>query len=305
MMKWLPTKLCGWALHAVSDLTRGFWRPTPGKQAWTLTETLYQFEIRLSDNQLFYERSYNLFVRGKAGSRAEFNETSDTVDQRNRPQCSQRQVIDTNRSVDISLMVEFWLRGKSSEVFGTGSSSGVSRKRAFSKDLFGEVEDTRNAESGSRIKIRGYDDEVQTATEVEFTDEICGQTNQDICRAALSKNENSGIRKIQTEGKNIERIVESCGPDEHHPMENDIVLSPESEELSYEQSDDEYLFEDASDTDFSDAEELDFNDARNERNFASSLNSGACDNVTAIVSSFGSGVKTSRSDMLGAWALVE
>ena len=82
MMKWLPTKLCGWALNAVSDLPRGYWRSTPGKQAWTLTETLYQFDIRLSDNPLFYERSYNLFIRGKAGNRTEVTETSDTVDQR-------------------------------------------------------------------------------------------------------------------------------------------------------------------------------------------------------------------------------
>ena len=53
MMKWLPTKLCGWALNSVSDLSRGYWRSTPEKQAWTLTETLYQFDILLSDNPLF------------------------------------------------------------------------------------------------------------------------------------------------------------------------------------------------------------------------------------------------------------
>ena len=79
MMKWLPTKLCGWA---VSDLQRGYWRSTPGKRAWTLTETLYQFDIRLSDNPNFYERSYTLFARGKARSRAELIETSNTMDQK-------------------------------------------------------------------------------------------------------------------------------------------------------------------------------------------------------------------------------
>ena len=65
MMKWLPTKLCEWALNAVSDLPRGYWFSTPERQAWTLTETLYQFDIRLSDHPLFYERSYSLFIRGK------------------------------------------------------------------------------------------------------------------------------------------------------------------------------------------------------------------------------------------------
>ena len=78
----------------------------------------------------------------KARSRAEFIETSDTVDQRTRQQCSQRQVIGTNRSVDTSLTYKFRQPGKNSEKFGIGSRCGVSRKGAFSKDLFGELEDT-------------------------------------------------------------------------------------------------------------------------------------------------------------------
>ena len=126
MMKWLPTKLCCLALNAVSDFPRCYWRSTPGKQAWTLAETLYQFDIPLSDNLLLYERSYNLFVRRKAGSRAEFIETSDTVDQRPRQQYSQKQVIDTNRSVDTSLMDEFPQSDKSFEWFENGISCGVS-----------------------------------------------------------------------------------------------------------------------------------------------------------------------------------
>ena len=305
MMKWLPTKLCGWALNAVSDLPRGYWRSTPGKQAWTLTETLYQFDIRLSDNPLFYERSYNMFVRGKAGGRADLIGTSDIMDQRTGQQYAQRQVIDTNRSADTSLMDEIRPPGKSFEGFGNGSSCGVSGKEAFSEDLFGEVEDTRVAESGSEIRIPDCGDEVQNRTEVEITEEICGQVNQEINRAAVREYENSGNGEIPTEEKVIERRVESCGPVEHHAMENSYVLSPEYEEISDEQLDDDYLFEDASDTDFLDIEEFDDNDERSERSFAASLNSVICDNVTAIVSSFGGGVKASRSDLLGAWALMK
>ena len=48
-----------------------------------------------------------------------------------------------------------------------------------------------------------------------------------------------------------------------------------------------------------------FDDSRNETNFAASLNSVACDNVTAIASDSGGGVKASRNDMLGAWSLME
>ena len=85
----------------------------------------------------------------------------------------------------------------------------------------------------------------------------------------------------------------------------DFVLSPESDDLSDERSDDEYLFEYISDTDFSDVEELAVDDARSETSFAASLNSVACDSVTAIASSFGSGVKASRNDMLRAWGLMK
>ena len=145
---------------------------------------------------------------------------------------------------------------------------------------------------------------MQTGTEVEFTEEICGQTNQEINRAALSEYENSGFRKLPTEEEIIERRVESCGPDEHHAVEKDYVLSPVSEELSDEQSVDDYLFKDISETDFLDVEEFDVNDARSGTSFAGSLDSVACDNVTAIASSFGGGVKASRNDMLGAWALM-
>ena len=110
---------------------------------------------------------------------------------------------------------------------------------------------------------------------------------------------------MPTEEKVIERSVESCGSDEHHTMEKVYVLSPQSEEICDEQSDDDYLFEDASDTDFSDVEDFHDNDSRSETSFAGSLDSVACDNVNAIASNFSGGVKASRNDMLGAWALMK
>ena len=195
-------------------------------------------------------------------------------------------------------MDEFRQPGRGSEGFGIGSRCGVSRKGAVSKDLFGEVEDTRIAESGSRKRIPGDADEVQTGTEIEFTKEICGQINQEIYRAALAKHENSGFRKIPTEENIIEWSVESCGPDEHHAMEKDYLLLSESEELSDEQSDNEYLFEHVSDTDFLDVEELNVNDARSETSFAANLSSVASDNITVMASKFGGGVEASRNDIL-------
>ena len=181
----------------------------------------------------------------------------------------------------------------------------MSRKGASSKDLFGEVENMRIAESGSRMIIPGCSDEAQTGTEINFKWEFCGQINNKIYRAALRGYENSGFREILTEEKITEWSVESFGPDEHHALEMNYVISPESGELFDEQSDDDYLFEDISETDFLDVEALDVNDARSETSIAASLNSLACDKVTTIASIFSVGVKASRNDMLGAWGLME
>ena len=63
--------------------------------------------------------------------------------------------------------------------------------------------------------------------------------------------------------------------------------------------------EDVSDTVFLDIEEIDVDDARSEKCVGSRLNSVACDNVTAIASNFGGGVKASRNDMFGACDLME
>ena len=87
-------------------------------------------------------------------------------------------MVDASRSIDTALMVEFRQTGKGSEWFGIGSDCGVSGIGAFSNDLFGELEDTRVAESGSKMRSPGYGYEVQTRTEVEFTEEYCGQKNQ-------------------------------------------------------------------------------------------------------------------------------
>ena len=108
-----------------------------------------------------------------------------------------------------------------------------------------------------------------------------------------------------TEEKINQRSNKSYGPDEHHAMEKYHVLSPESEESSDEQSDDDYLFEDISDRKYSDVEELDIDYAGSETSFAASVNSLACDNVTAIASNFGGGVKASRNDMLGTCGVKE
>ena len=102
-------------------------------------------------------------------------------------------MIDTRCSVGISLIDQFRQPGRSSEWFDIGSSCDLPRRGAFKKDLSGEVEDTKIAESGSRTKIPGYSDEVQAGTEVEFTEEVCGQINQDIVILSILLAVGSGV----------------------------------------------------------------------------------------------------------------
>ena len=61
------------------------------------------------------------------------------------------------------------------------------------------MEGTRIAESGSRLRFPAYGDEVETGTEVEFTEDVCGQMNQEIHRAVLSKHKYNGLKEILTE----------------------------------------------------------------------------------------------------------
>ena len=83
-----------------------------------------------------------------------------------------------------------------------------------------------------------------------------------------------------------------------------LLLSPEFHEISNEQSDDGFLKIFWIQI-FKNIEKLDVDNAGSKTSFAASLNSVACDNVTVIASNFGGSVKASRTDILGAWALME
>ena len=60
--RFLPDKLCGWALDALNNLPRGFWKTDQRNRAWTLQETLYFFDLRLSNNPQFYEDAFERYL---------------------------------------------------------------------------------------------------------------------------------------------------------------------------------------------------------------------------------------------------
>ena len=60
--KYLPEKLCDWALDSLNYLPHKFWKPDQKYRAWTLQETLYFFDLRLSNNPQFYEDAFERYL---------------------------------------------------------------------------------------------------------------------------------------------------------------------------------------------------------------------------------------------------
>ena len=60
--RYLPEKLCGWALDALNYLPHKFWKSDQKYRAWTLQETLYYFDMRLSNKPQFYNDEYERYL---------------------------------------------------------------------------------------------------------------------------------------------------------------------------------------------------------------------------------------------------
>ena len=79
--------------------------------------------------------------------------------------------------------------------------------------------DEKNIESGGKIRMPTYDDELQTGSEDEFTKEACGQPIQESCRPALSEYGDSSTRKVLTEETTTAENTVSFLSVEHCPIE--------------------------------------------------------------------------------------
>ena len=61
--RYLPGKLCGWALEALNYLPHEFWKSDQKKhRAWTLQETLYFFDLSLSNFPTMYEDAFDRYL---------------------------------------------------------------------------------------------------------------------------------------------------------------------------------------------------------------------------------------------------
>ena len=60
--RYLPDKLCDWALDSLNYLPHKFWKSDQKYRAWTLQETLYFLDLRLSNNPQFYEDAFKRYL---------------------------------------------------------------------------------------------------------------------------------------------------------------------------------------------------------------------------------------------------
>ena len=91
--RYLPEKLCGWALDSLNYLPNKFWKSDQNYRAWTLPETLYFFDLRLSNSPQFYQDAFERYLTekeeyGKAALQCEIDRPvfqSDVVDREELP----------------------------------------------------------------------------------------------------------------------------------------------------------------------------------------------------------------------------
>ena len=60
--RYLPGKLCGWALDALNYLPHEFWKSNQKHRAWTLQKTLYFFDLSLSNFPTMYEDAFEKYL---------------------------------------------------------------------------------------------------------------------------------------------------------------------------------------------------------------------------------------------------
>ena len=60
--RYLPSKLCGWALEILNYMPHEFWKSDQKHRTWTLQETLYFFDLSLSNFPTMYKDAFNRYL---------------------------------------------------------------------------------------------------------------------------------------------------------------------------------------------------------------------------------------------------
>ena len=101
---------CGWALDALNYLAREFWKLDQMYRAWTLPETLYFFDLRLSNFRTVYQDAFDGYLIEeeeieKAALQCEIEKTmfeSDLADREELPRPERTQQIGKMKDVQVT-----------------------------------------------------------------------------------------------------------------------------------------------------------------------------------------------------------
>ena len=262
--RFLPDKLCGWALDALNYLPRAFWKTDQRNRAWTLQETLYFFDLRLSNNPQFYEDAFERYLIEKeeyeeAVLQCEIDRPvfqSDVVDGEELQRQERTPTSDRKKDVQVKTDIIFKsvMTKKPAKI---SSTKGWSAIKAVGFGVKAVLEEKPDVRDGRQRSISKLNDSLSGAETVEVNDSsqnfvYDGETEKQITTKPKSKNEQ--FKKMtdlciarwdnSKKTKIAEQRNEALEEIEFSELEDDAIFIHDdfSDEDSFFESDDEDKF---------------------------------------------------------------
>ena len=266
--RFLPDKLCGWALDALNYLPRAFWKTDQRNRAWTLQETLYFFDLRLSNNPQFYEDAFERYLiekeeYEKAALKYEIDRPvfpSDVVDREELPLQERTPKSDKMKDVQVKtdIIVKSVMYEKTAKISSTKRWSAIKAVGFGVKAVLDEKPIVRVGNQGRTTELTDNSSGVETVadsnviggsrnfgsdgeTEEQITTKTKSEDERfkemlDRCIARWDIEKNMKIVEMRSEA--LEEINDSEVEDDANLSEDDF-----SDDDSFFDSDDENKFE--------------------------------------------------------------
>ena len=266
--RFLPDKLCGWALDALNYLPRAFWKTDQRNRAWTLQETLYFFDLRLSNNPKFYEDAFERYLiekeeYEKAALKYEIDRPvfpSDVVDREELPLQERTPKSDKMKDVQVKtdIIVKSVMYEKTTKISSTKRWSAIKAVGFGVKAVLDEKPIVRVGNQGRTTELTDNSSGVETVADSNviggsrnFGSD--GETEEQI--TTKTKSEDERVKEMMDRciarwdiGKNmkiVEMRSEALEEINDSEVEDDANLSEDdfSDDDSFFDSDDENKFE--------------------------------------------------------------
>ena len=262
--RYLPEKLCDWALDSLNYLPHKFWKTDQRNRAWTLQGTLYFFDLRLSNNPQFYEDAFERYLIEKeeyeeAVLQCEIDRPvfqSDVVDGEELQRQERTPTSDRKKDVQVKtdIIVKSVMTKKPAKI---SSTKGWSAIKAVGFGVKAVLEEKPDVRDGRQRSISKLNDSLSGAETVEVNDSsqnfvYDGETEKQI--TTKPKSENEQFKKMMDlciarwdnskKTKIAEQRNEALEEIEFSELEDDATFIHDdfSDEDSFFESDDEDKF---------------------------------------------------------------